>query len=142
MNLMNDAQMIRRNENPTQNLSWLLRKTMKNPNHFYGRRICARDLPNMCLVLLPLRHLARYITILQHTVLIEHNNRGKGSEHKLCHSQLLLICDINIVEVPGSHCAVDTCRWEISLPGLKVEKTRMSCCIITEQVRWPPHFVS
>ena len=51
MNLMNNGQMDRGNENPTQHLPWWLRKTTKKtPVRLVGTGIRTRDLPNASLV--------------------------------------------------------------------------------------------
>ena len=48
---MNNGQMDRGNENPTQHLPWWLRKTTKkNPVRLVGTGIRTRDLPNASLV--------------------------------------------------------------------------------------------
>ena len=47
---MNNGQMDRGNENPTQHLPWWLRKTTKKPVRFVGTGIWTRDLPNASLV--------------------------------------------------------------------------------------------
>ena len=48
---MNNGQMDRGNENPTQHLPWWLRKTTeKTPARLVGTGIRTRDLPNASLV--------------------------------------------------------------------------------------------
>ena len=47
---MNNGQMDRGNENPTQHLPWWLRKTTKNSIRLVGSGIRTRDLPNASLV--------------------------------------------------------------------------------------------
>ena len=47
---MNNGQMDRGNENPTQHLPWWLRKTTKNPSQVVSTGIWTRDLPNASLV--------------------------------------------------------------------------------------------
>ena len=47
---MNNGQMDHGNENPTQHLSWWLRKTMRTPVKLVGTGIWTRDLPNASLV--------------------------------------------------------------------------------------------
>ena len=60
MNLMNNGQMDRGNETPTQHLPWGLRKTMKKkPVQLVGTGIWTRDPPECESRALPQSHLAR-----------------------------------------------------------------------------------
>ena len=62
MNLMNNGQMDRSNENPTQHLPWWLRKTTKNPTQVGRHRDLNPGPPECESRALPRSHLARSVS--------------------------------------------------------------------------------
>ena len=64
MNLMNNAQTDRGNENPTQHLPWWLRKTTKKPSQVGRHRDLNQGPPECESRALPRSHLVRYMWIL------------------------------------------------------------------------------
>ena len=61
---MNNGQMDRGNENPTQHLPWWLMKTTKKPVRLVGTGNRTRDLPNAESRALPWSHLSHIMIVL------------------------------------------------------------------------------
>ena len=57
---MNNGQMDRGNENPTQHLPWWLRETMKTPSQVVWDRDFNSGPPKFKSSVLPVRHLSRW----------------------------------------------------------------------------------